>query len=773
MKVFSKILVLFPLLLCFSFARAQKVGLVFSGGGAKGLAHIGVLKALEENNIPVDFITGTSMGGVVGSLYAAGYTPAEIEYLALSKDFQNWVNGRFESGYRRYFRKKPENPSIISAKLQIDTGLHAKFRSALINDIPLNFALLELLSQASANAKNNFDSLFVPFRCIVSDVLSEKMIAVDKGSLVEAVRGTLTVPLIYRPVKVNEKYVFDGGIYNNFPIDVMQKDFGPDIIIGTNVSSKIFNEYPKEIDEQLMNHFLLFMFLSKTDSTAVGPNGVYIQPDLKGYSSSNFTPVEELIKKGYDATIAEMPAIKAAIKRRVSAGELMEKRYSFMHKREKLFFNTIRVTGINSQQRKYVQKIFRQKEEKLNLLDIKEGYYRVVADDNFETVYPKIVYQPKTDSYDFELQVRPESNFKIDIGGFISTRPVSNTYIGLQYNYLQRKSYSFNTNFYLGRFYESAQVTSRVDFPAALPFYIEGEFTYNHWNYLNSSKIFLSDMNPLYIEQSDRKAVIKSGIPLSHNGKFEVQTGYLNFEDSYSPNNTFKTGDILDRTTFEGFTAGFSLEKNTLNRKQYANKGLSFNLTGAFYSGAEHYVPGNTFRDEPDYVSLQPVRQRRDWFKLKLSNEQYVFSRKLYSLGYLAEGVLSNKPFFSNYKSTLLSAPAFSPLQDSKSLYLETFRANSYGAFGLKNIFSVHKNIDLRAEAYIFQPIEPFSKKNLQSTAFRSIFAARSYAASAGIVYHSPAGPVSLSFNHYDDDQKRYGLMFHIGYIIYNKRCLE
>jgi len=242
-KLLLLLILQFYCLFCFS----QKVGLVLSGGGAKGLAHIGVLKALEENHIPIDYITGTSMGGVVGAMYAAGYSPKEIEYIALITDFQDWVSGKYDSYYSFFFQKKAINPSFIKAKLQIDTGFNIKFRSNLINDIPLNFALIELLSQASANAKNNFDQLFVPYRCIVSDVLSQKMIPVKSGSLVEAVRGTFTVPLVYRPIKVDDKYVFDGGLYDNFPVDVMKKEFNPDIIIGSNVSSKNFNIYPKNM----------------------------------------------------------------------------------------------------------------------------------------------------------------------------------------------------------------------------------------------------------------------------------------------------------------------------------------------------------------------------------------------------------------------------------------------------------------------------------------------------------------------------------------------
>ncbi|RZK65262.1 MAG: patatin, partial [Pedobacter sp.] len=219
------------LYLLFVFAatrtHAQKVGLVLSGGGAKGIAHIGILKALEENNIPIDYITGTSMGGIVGAMYAAGYSPSQIEKIALSKDFQDWVGGRYTSDYSFFFQKKSINPSILTAKLSVDSNLRLNVRSNLVNDIPLNFALLELFAQASALSKDNFDNLFVPYRCMVSDVLSQTSITVAKGSLAEAVRATMTVPLIYRPIKLEEKYVFDGGLYNNFPADVMKKTFEP------------------------------------------------------------------------------------------------------------------------------------------------------------------------------------------------------------------------------------------------------------------------------------------------------------------------------------------------------------------------------------------------------------------------------------------------------------------------------------------------------------------------------------------------------------------
>jgi NTE family protein len=770
----KKAIILHFLLLSFLSVSAQKVGLVFSGGGAKGLAHIGVLKALEENNIPIDYIVGTSMGAIIGGLYASGYSPAEIEKIALSKEFQHWLNGYFENEHRYFYNKKPDNPSFVTAKLQIDTGFNVKLRSSLINDVPLNFALLELYGQASAIAKNDFNKLFVPFRCIVADVFTQEMIPVANGNLAEAIRGSFTVPLVYRPIKVNDKYVFDGGIYNNFPVDVMKKEFQPDYIIGSNVSSKTYNNYPKENDEKLMNRFLVYMFLSKSDSSAIGKNGAYIQPELSNYSTTNFGPVAELIQKGYEATIADIPRIKQALATRNSSADLMNKRENFKKSTPPLQFNKITAIGVNSKQKTYVEKIINsQNENDKKLSDIKKGYYRLVSDQNFETVYPKIVYDSLTNSNSFEMAVQPDKTFKFNFGGFISTRPISNAYIGLQYNYLRKNSYTVSANFYAGGFYEAAQTAVRLDIPGKTPVYIESDFTYNFWNYFNKSRVFANNMDPVFITQSDRKMVLKLGVPFTNNGKLEVQTGFINFVDTYSPNKRFMLGDLLEKNKFNGSTVSINYNKSTLNRRQYSSRGSSIRIDLSAFAGVEDYTPGNIFRDEILFDDIKSEVNTRKWLKAIISKEEYYELSDKYSLGLLFEAVASNRPHFSTFKASVLTAPAFSPLQDSKSLYLENFRANNYGAFGLKNVIKLQKNLDIRAEAYIFQPIRAFRLVALQDVEYGELLADRHYALNAGLVYHTIAGPISLSVNHYDDEQKRFGIMFHMGFLIYNKRAFE
>ena len=182
----------------------QKIGLVLSGGGAKGLAHIGVIRALEENNIPIDYITGTSMGAIIGGLYAAGYSPDEMETLFKSEDFKLWFRGIIPPRYVYYFKKLDENPSFIDLDFARNED---KMKLALpTNIIPpgqIDFAFMELFSPANAVAENNFNQLFVPFRCVATDIYLNKPVVFSKGDLGLAVRASMTVPFFFKPIEID------------------------------------------------------------------------------------------------------------------------------------------------------------------------------------------------------------------------------------------------------------------------------------------------------------------------------------------------------------------------------------------------------------------------------------------------------------------------------------------------------------------------------------------------------------------------------------------
>ena len=185
--------------LCFS---QQRIGLVLSGGGAAGIAHIGVLKALEGRGIPIDFISGTSAGALVGSLYACGFSPEEIEAYVLSDDFQLMTSGKLNTDKQFLFRKEEINANVLSFSFSRDSILKKSIPLNLITPSLLDYEMMRIMGLTSASKGNDFNQLFVPFRCVASDIVNKKSVTYSKGNLNEVVRASMTYPLYINPIKI-------------------------------------------------------------------------------------------------------------------------------------------------------------------------------------------------------------------------------------------------------------------------------------------------------------------------------------------------------------------------------------------------------------------------------------------------------------------------------------------------------------------------------------------------------------------------------------------
>ena len=214
-------------------ARPRSVGVVMSGGGAKGLYHIGVLEALEENGVPIDYVAGTSMGSIIAAMYAAGYSPAQMREIVASGVVKEWVSGRIDPRYTPYYRQIGHNPSFISVRLNLGSS-GKRFRvTNLISSTPIEMALTELFAPASAAAGGDFDRLMVPFLCVSSDMNAREPVVMRNGDLCEAVRSSMSIPLVFKPMKVDSMLLYDGGIYDNFPWRPLDVGFRPDLIVGS------------------------------------------------------------------------------------------------------------------------------------------------------------------------------------------------------------------------------------------------------------------------------------------------------------------------------------------------------------------------------------------------------------------------------------------------------------------------------------------------------------------------------------------------------------
>lgn len=281
-------------------AERPRVGLVLGGGGARGAAHVGVLKELERMRIPIDAIAGTSMGAVVGSLYASGRSPAELEALVGSID---WADAFVDSTRRQdlSFRRKQDDAAF---PVQLEVGVRdgeLQLPRGLIQGQKLQLILREQLLHVSS--VTDFDKLSIPFRAVASDIETGEAYVMSKGDLALAARASMSAPGIFSPVEVDGRTLVDGGLVGNLPVDAM-RSMDVDIIIAVDVE---FPLYPPEqlqsaleITGQMLTILIRKETLRQIDS--LGALDILIRPDLGDHGSTNFAQISETIPPGETAT---------------------------------------------------------------------------------------------------------------------------------------------------------------------------------------------------------------------------------------------------------------------------------------------------------------------------------------------------------------------------------------------------------------------------------------------------------------------------------------
>jgi NTE family protein len=746
--------------------KQEKVGVVLSGGGASGLAHIGVLKALEENHIPIDYICGTSMGALIGSMYCMGYTPDEIEQTILSDEFNSWANGVIEPQYVYYFKKKDDNASWITFKISPDTTLSTSLPTNVISPLPMDFALMERTAGASAAANYNFDSLFIPFRCVASDISKKQSVVFRNGDLGEAVRASMSYPFYLKPIRVNGTLLFDGGLYNNFPSNIMYQDFFPDFIIGSNVAS----DFPDPDEDNLLSQ-VRAMLTSPTEFDPRCENGIVIEPDADWAGLFDFESAQKLIDSGYAACMRKIEDIKLNVSRRSDPAQIAARRAAFKAKQPPLVYDNIEIegSGIKKSQETYVRKMLRQNERFVPNDKLKSGYFRLAADDKIQSIYPIAKYNKSSGYYDLKLTIKKEKNLFTQFGGNFSNRPINMGFIGVQYNILGNPSLSLMGNAYFGKLYSGAQVKTRIDFPTRLPFYIEPQFTWNRFDYYKSTPTYFVDTKPPFLVQIERIGEVNIGMPITNKTRLVIGTGGGFLRYLYYQTDQFISSDTTDRTDLNYLTTHLLYERNTLNRKQYASSGTYFGFFARFIQGEEYYVPGSTS------PFIDPYRAIHNWFQFKTTYDTWFKEKGKWRLGFLFEAAYTFQPFFSNYTASILATPGFQPTTDSRTVFIPSLHAHQYAAAGLKSVFQLWKNVDWRAEGYVFQPYQALRERPDHTVEYGAPLSISdmTYIVSSGFVWHSPLGPVGMSGNYYSSREEPFSLLIHFGYIIFNRKALD
>ena len=285
-----------------------KVGLALSGGGARGIAHIGVIIALEENNIPIDMIAGTSMGSIVGGLYAAGYSGTEMRKLVNEID---WIG---------LFNQSPDPKLVLVSKRygMMEPIIRLRFKMwdiylpfGLNNGQRISEELFDLTAPASFAAKSDFDSLVVPFRATAVDVATAELLSLGKGDLAQAIHASMSIPMLFSPARVDNRMLVDGGVLDILPTDIASH-LGADVIIACDLEGLFpLGQEPKHFADVAIH--TLDITIRELKKNNVKFADILIEPNLGDRSSTNYSGLDSLIRLGYEATIAKMADIKRLV----------------------------------------------------------------------------------------------------------------------------------------------------------------------------------------------------------------------------------------------------------------------------------------------------------------------------------------------------------------------------------------------------------------------------------------------------------------------------
>ncbi len=749
------------------FTQAQKVGLVLSGGGAKGMTHIGIIRALEENNIPIDYITGTSMGAIIGSLYAMGYSPDDMEALLRSEDFKRWYSGQIEPEYGYYFKQNRPTPEFFNIRFSFKDSLHIKpqiLPTSMVNPIQMNLVFVELFARATAACNGDFNHLFVPFRCIASDVYNKRPLIMRKGDLGDAVRASMSFPFVFKPIEIDSVLAYDGGIYNNFPTDIMREDFRPGVIIGSVVAANPGKPKENDLMSQLEN-----MIMQKTDYTLPDSLGIVMTFKYDDVSLLDFDRLQELHDIGYNRTISLMDSIKSRIRRRTSAENVRLRRLVYRSNLPQFRFRDIYIEGANPQQQAYIKKEFHDEDhEVFTYEDLKRGYFRLLSDNMISEIIPHAVYDPKNDLYSLHLKVKMEDNFSVRMGGSVSTTSSNQIYLGLGYQNLNYYSKEITLDGQIGKVYNNAQLMAKIDLPTRVPTSYRLIASLSTFDYYKKDKLFSKNDKPSFNSKDERFVKLMVALPFLANKRAEISIGYGKLQDNYFQSNVINFDkDRSDRSTYNLLGGAIGFYGSTLNARQYATKGYFEKLVAQVFTGKEKFIPGN-----PTETSFT-TKDRQSWLQISYMKYAYHTMTPKFTLGWMAEMLYSSKNFSENYAATMLQAADFSPTPHSKIMYNEAFRANQFLAAGIKPIFVFNDMFQVRSELYGFMPIFPIKKNALNKAYYGKAFSRFEYLGEISVICQLPFGAISAYVNHYSSPKKEWNVGLTLGWQLFNYRFIE
>jgi NTE family protein len=346
----KKIIAVFIFISFIAFSKEEKIGLALSGGGAKGFAHIGVLKVLEEEKVPIEYIAGTSMGSIVGALYAIGYSAKDIEQIVLNDDWFEYFSDEIPR------RETPIDEKINKDRYALSFPVKdwtIKLPKGLIKGKKIEIFLSQLYFDAVG--VNDFTKFPIAYSCIATDIETGKEVILKNGNLAESVRASMSIPTVFEPVKIGEKLLVDGMMAKNFPV-TQTENMGAKYIIGCDVGGRLKKRDDVKSFVDIIDQSINYRLVEITDKERENAQ-LLIVPNLEKYSTMDFNKAKEIIAEGEKAARIKIEEIRL-LRDDFKFNEIKSKK---MKKITAVYIDKIVVKGVSKSKERVIKKIISQK----------------------------------------------------------------------------------------------------------------------------------------------------------------------------------------------------------------------------------------------------------------------------------------------------------------------------------------------------------------------------------------------------------------------------
>ncbi len=549
-----------------------KVGLVLSGGGAKGLAHIGVLKVLEDAGIRIDYIGGTSMGAMVGALYSSGYSANELDSIITSFDYTQLMQDKLPRKSKSIYQK--ENTEKYAITLPIKNG-----SIALPTAISKGQNVFNTLSRLTEHVHEveDFSKLPIPFFCMATNLETGAPEILEKGFLPLAIRASGSFPTLLNPVEIDGKLLTDGGVANNFPVDIMRQK-GLDFIIGVDVQDKLKDKEDLNSAPDILMQIVGFQMY---DDVALKrkETDLYMHPDISNYNVVSFDLTKEIIAKGEEVASKQINYLKEIAEKQKNTTVNINKRTHF--KKEMLYINGIKIFGNKNYTNEYIlSKLDIERVGYITFQKFNEGINSLSATGNFESIYYKFVQQDKGTEIHLNIKEEEVSTF-LQLGVHFDDLYKTGVLLNLTSKHILFKNDQFSADFILGD-----NIRYNIDY------FIDNGF---HWSYGINTRYngFNKSFFLNFDDQSE--AIVKT--PIEYNDfttQLFLQTAFnknvalrIGIEDKFLRvfseilENNEISKDYLDKSNYLGAFAKLRLD--TYDKNYFTKKGIFLDVNYKAY----------------------------------------------------------------------------------------------------------------------------------------------------------------------------------------------